>query len=137
VGGPSLDPEAERKRREAEEEVRIAELRAHGTAVTPEAFAGWKAKFDAEMALQRAKLQPVDGGDKRGKLTGKQWFMQQEAMHREVGQEGSGGRNPVLPCRCMPLSVLATAWLGQGLSIATQACRLAGHGNGGIYSRQS
>ncbi|GAB4819086.1 hypothetical protein N2152v2_006132 [Parachlorella kessleri] len=84
VGGPSLDPEADRKRREAEEEARIAELRAHGTAVTPETFAEWKARFDAEQALERAKLQGGEAADKRGRLTGKQWFLQQEAMHREV-----------------------------------------------------
>ena len=42
VGAPSSDPEAERRRQEEEEERRIAELRAHGTPVTPEAFAEWK-----------------------------------------------------------------------------------------------
>lgn len=86
VGAPSVDPEAERKRREAEEEARIAEIRAHGTAVTPEAFAEWKAKFDAEQALARSKLGEAAGAaDRAGRLTGKQWFMQQEAQHLEVG----------------------------------------------------
>ena len=36
---PSADPEAEERRRREAEEARLAEMRAHGHAVTPEAFA--------------------------------------------------------------------------------------------------
>ena len=53
-----------------------------------------QARFDAEMALAKAKLTAAAGagggggaaagGDKAGRLTGKQWFMQQEAQHIEV-----------------------------------------------------
>ena len=38
------DPAAERKKKEAEEDSRRAAARAHGTPVTPAAFAAWKAK---------------------------------------------------------------------------------------------
>ncbi|KAL4452160.1 hypothetical protein ABPG75_007822 [Micractinium tetrahymenae] len=83
---PSSDPEAEERRRREAEEQRLAELRAHGTPVTPEAFAAWKAQFDAEQALERAKLDEAAGKaeDKKGRLTGKAWFLQQEAAHIEV-----------------------------------------------------
>lgn len=42
---PSADPEAEEKRRREAEEARLAEIRAHGHAVTPEAFAEVRACF--------------------------------------------------------------------------------------------
>ncbi|KAL4426114.1 hypothetical protein ABPG77_002700 [Micractinium sp. CCAP 211/92] len=83
---PSSDPEAEERRRREAEEQRLAELRAHGTPVTPEAFAEWKARFEAEMALERAKLEEAGGKaeDRKGRPTGKAWFLQQEAAHIEV-----------------------------------------------------
>lgn len=90
VGAAAVDPEAERKQREAEEEARIAALRAHGTPVTPETFADWKVKFEAEMALQKAKLGDTQTVEKQGRLSGKQWFMQQEAQHIEVRKGGRG-----------------------------------------------
>lgn len=98
VDAPVLDPEAERKKREAEEEARIAAIRAHGTAVTPENFAEWKAQFDIEMALQRSKLQEGTVIEKQKRLTGKQWFLQQEAQHLEVR-----------PCQQQSSSVLCYA----------------------------
>ena len=97
---PVSDPAAEEKRRRDAEEARQAELRAHGQPVTPEAFTAWKARFDAEQALERAKLEGKDAGEERkGRLTGKQWFLQQEAQHIEVrarallggGGGGAGG----------------------------------------------
>ncbi|KAI7835902.1 hypothetical protein COHA_010205 [Chlorella ohadii] len=81
---PSADPEAEERRRREAEEARLAEMRAHGHAVTPEAFAEWKARFDAEMTLQRAKLEGDKSEDRKNRLTGKQWFLQQEAQHIEI-----------------------------------------------------
>lgn len=87
---PSVNPDAERKRQQDAEEARIAALRAHGTAVTPETFAEWKARFDAEVALARAAVgDAVDvavGPDGKPKLTGKQWFMQQEAQHIDIDE---------------------------------------------------
>ena len=97
---PVSDPAAEEKRRRDAEEARQAELRAHGQPVTPEAFTAWKARFDAEQALERAKLEGKDAGEERkGRLPGKQWFLQQEAQHIEVrarallggGGGGAGG----------------------------------------------
>ncbi|EFN55051.1 hypothetical protein CHLNCDRAFT_58090 [Chlorella variabilis] len=84
VAVPSHDPEAEEKRRREAEEARLAELRAHGHPVTPEAFAEWRAKFDAEQALERSKLVEGKAEDKQNRPTGKQWFRQQEEQHLEV-----------------------------------------------------
>lgn len=81
---PSTDPEVEEKRRREAEEERLAELRRHGHPVTPEAFAEWKAKFDAELALERAKLDGGKSEEKAARLSGKQFFLQQEAAHLEV-----------------------------------------------------
>lgn len=48
-----VDPAAVRKAADEAEERRLAEIRSHGTMVTPQTFAAWKARFDAEMALAR------------------------------------------------------------------------------------
>lgn len=74
---PEMDPEAELKRARDAEEARVAELRAHGTAVTPETFSEWKARFDAEMSLSQSSINSVIN-TKTNQLTGKQWFMQQK-----------------------------------------------------------
>ncbi len=80
---PTLDPEAARKAEEEAEERRLAEIRSHGTMITPQTFAEWKARFEAEMALERAKVGV--GGDKKDKgLTGKQFFRQLEANNEQV-----------------------------------------------------
>lgn len=63
-----------RKREEAEIREREA-ARAHGTPVTPEVFAEWKARFEAEMALQRAKLIDVKRqAELEARPTGREWF---------------------------------------------------------------
>ena len=49
-----VDPAAARKAAEEAEERRLAEIRSHGTMVTPQTFAEWKARFDAEIALARS-----------------------------------------------------------------------------------
>ena len=56
-GAASVDPAAARKAEEEAEERRLAEIRSHGTMVTPQTFAEWKKRFDAEMALQKARIQ--------------------------------------------------------------------------------
>jgi hypothetical protein len=48
---PTVDPEEARRRAEAEEEERMAALRAHGTPVTAETFAAWRKHFEADMQL--------------------------------------------------------------------------------------
>lgn len=62
----------------------------------------WKARFDAEMALQRAKLEGEKIEDRKNRLTGKQWFLQQEAQHIEVGAAGR---------RCSGLGFETCEWL--------------------------
>ncbi len=52
-----VDPAAARKAADDAEERRLAEIRSHGTMVTPQTFAEWKQRFDAETALQRSRLQ--------------------------------------------------------------------------------
>lgn len=108
VAVPSHDPEAEEKRRREAEEARLAELRAHGHPVTPEAFAEWRAKFDAEQALERSKLVEGKAEDKQNRPTGKQWFRQQEEQHLEVGPPAAAA-----PCTATKLggSLHAGRWL--------------------------
>lgn len=83
---PTLDPEAAKKAEDEAEERRLAEIRSHGTMITPQTFTEWKARFEAEMALERAKL--GEGGDKKDKgLTGKQFFRQLEANSEQEPEE--------------------------------------------------
>ncbi|KAK3161043.1 hypothetical protein QOZ80_1BG0070900 [Eleusine coracana subsp. coracana] len=58
---------------EAEEEEVIVP---HGEAVTVESFLAWRERFEAELALQRAKLMPDSAltAPKEKKLTGRQYF---------------------------------------------------------------
>ncbi|TVU34122.1 hypothetical protein EJB05_15951, partial [Eragrostis curvula] len=48
----------------------------HGEAVTVESFLAWRERFEAELALQRAKLMPDSAltAPKEKKLTGRQYF---------------------------------------------------------------
>lgn len=48
----------------------------HGEAVTKESFTAWRERFEAELALQRAKLMPESAltAPKEKKLTGRQYF---------------------------------------------------------------
>lgn len=48
----------------------------HGDAVTVETFMAWRERFEAELALERAKLMPESAltAPKEKKLTGRQWF---------------------------------------------------------------
>lgn len=48
----------------------------HGEPVTVETFLAWRERFEAELALQRAKLMPDSAlsAPKEKKLTGRQWF---------------------------------------------------------------
>jgi hypothetical protein len=50
-----LDPAAARKAVEEAEERRLAEIRSHGTPVTPATFAPWKERFYAELKAARAR----------------------------------------------------------------------------------
>ncbi|CAL9145038.1 unnamed protein product, partial [Musa hybrid cultivar] len=48
----------------------------HGEPVTVESFVAWRERFEAELALERAKLMPDSAltSTKEKKLTGRQWF---------------------------------------------------------------
>lgn len=73
------DPEAMKKRLEAEEEAKRAAIRAHGTMFTMELFNEWKAKFDKEVADAKAKKAAelmAKEPDRVAWPTGKQWFLQ-------------------------------------------------------------
>ena len=58
-----LDPAAARKAAEEAEERRLAEIRSHGTPVTPDTFAPWKERFYAELKAARSRcgfgLEPI------------------------------------------------------------------------------
>jgi hypothetical protein len=50
-----LDPAAARKAAEEAEERRLAEIRSHGTPVTPDTFAPWKERFYAELKAAQSR----------------------------------------------------------------------------------
>ncbi|TXG46404.1 hypothetical protein EZV62_028094 [Acer yangbiense] len=61
----------------AEEEVQKDDvIIPHGEPVTVETFLAWRERFEAELALERAKLMPESAlaAPKEKKLTGRQWF---------------------------------------------------------------
>ncbi|XP_039017587.1 RWD domain-containing protein 1-like [Hibiscus syriacus] len=60
-----------------EEEARKDEVIVpHGEPVTVDTFSAWRERFEAELALERAKLMPESAltASKEKKLTGRQWF---------------------------------------------------------------
>ncbi|KAJ0986484.1 hypothetical protein J5N97_004840 [Dioscorea zingiberensis] len=56
----------------------------HGEPVTIETFIAWRERFEAELALERAKLMPESAltAPKEKKLTGRQWFESGRAQAR-------------------------------------------------------
>ncbi|XP_051147807.1 uncharacterized protein LOC127262969 isoform X2 [Andrographis paniculata] len=61
----------------------------HGEPVTVDTFLAWRERFEAELALERAKLMPDSAlaAPKEKKLTGRQWF--------ETGRASMKGSAPV------------------------------------------
>ncbi|KAL0441448.1 UNVERIFIED_CONTAM: RWD domain-containing protein 1 [Sesamum radiatum] len=61
----------------------------HGEPVTVDSFLAWRERFEAELALERAKLMPDSAltAPKEKKLSGRQWF--------ESGRASSKGSAPV------------------------------------------
>ncbi|KAG2304977.1 hypothetical protein Bca52824_033628 [Brassica carinata] len=57
----------------------------HGEPVTLETFVAWGERFEAELALERAKLMPESAltAPKEKKLTGRQWFESGRAEYDE------------------------------------------------------
>ncbi|CAI0392028.1 unnamed protein product [Linum tenue] len=63
----------------------------HGEPVTVETFIAWRERFEAELALERAKLMPesVLSAPKEKKLTGRQWFESGKGRGAAPVNEGS------------------------------------------------
>ncbi|KAL5221539.1 hypothetical protein ABZP36_026252 [Zizania latifolia] len=64
----------------------------HGEAVTVESFLAWRDRFEAELALQRAKLMPESAltAPKEKKLTGRQYFEGGRHMVKGAGTVADG-----------------------------------------------
>ncbi|KAM1219429.1 hypothetical protein PS1_046895 [Malus domestica] len=73
---------------EAEEAAKDDVIIPHGEPVTVETFLAWREMFEAEMALERAKLMPESAlsAPKEKRLTGRQWF--------ETGRHAAKGAAP-------------------------------------------
>ncbi|XVE51977.1 hypothetical protein DITRI_Ditri02bG0082800 [Diplodiscus trichospermus] len=69
----------------------------HGEPVTVDTFLVWRERFEAELALERAKLMPESAlsAPKEKKLTGRQWFECGRASARGAApmDEGSDGED--------------------------------------------
>ncbi|KAK7844893.1 rwd domain-containing protein 1 [Quercus suber] len=61
---------------EAEEATKDDVIIPHGEPVTVETFLAWRERFEAELALERAKLMPESAltAPKEKRLSGRQWF---------------------------------------------------------------
>ncbi|XP_022150408.1 RWD domain-containing protein 1 [Momordica charantia] len=61
---------------EAEERAKDDVIVPHGEPVTLDTFLAWRERFEAEMALERAKIMPESAltAPKEKKLSGRQWF---------------------------------------------------------------
>jgi hypothetical protein len=72
-----------------EEEKKDEIIVPHGEPVTIDTFMAWRERFEAELALERAKLMPESAlsAPKEKKLTGRQWF--------ETGRASAKGAGPV------------------------------------------
>ncbi|GMN37037.1 hypothetical protein TIFTF001_006493 [Ficus carica] len=64
----------------------------HGEPVTVETFLAWRERFEAELALERAKLMPESAltAPKDKKLTGRQWFESGRASARGAATVNEG-----------------------------------------------
>ncbi|XP_038898320.1 RWD domain-containing protein 1 isoform X1 [Benincasa hispida] len=74
---------------EAEERAKEDAIVPHGEPVTLDTFLAWRERFEAEIALERAKIMPESAltAPKEKKLTGRQWF--------ESGRASAKGAAPV------------------------------------------
>lgn len=78
---------------EAEEATKDDVIIPHGEPVTVETFLAWRERFEAELALERAKLMPESAltAPKEKRLSGRQWFESGRGSARGpvVAAEGS------------------------------------------------
>lgn len=80
---------------EAEEAAKDDVVVPHGEPVTVETFLAWRERFEAELALERAKLMPESAltAPKEKKLTGRQWFESGRAKGAAAVTEESDGED--------------------------------------------
>ncbi|CAI5537604.1 unnamed protein product [Closterium sp. Naga37s-1] len=74
---------------EEEEEVKEEVIEPHGLPVTVETFTEWRDRFEAEIALEKAKLlsDAALAASKEKRLTGRQWFVQKASKGIVVDEE--------------------------------------------------
>ncbi|XP_076927442.1 uncharacterized protein LOC143598413 [Bidens hawaiensis] len=67
----------------------------HGEPVTVKTFLSWRERFEAELALERAKLLPESAlvTTKEKKLTGRQWFQSGRASAKRAASITEGSNN--------------------------------------------
>ncbi|KAF7134464.1 hypothetical protein RHSIM_Rhsim08G0231100 [Rhododendron simsii] len=75
-----------------EEEKKDEIIIPHGEPVTVDTFIAWRERFEAELALERAKLMPESAlsAPKEKKLTGRQWFETVRASAKGTGPIAEG-----------------------------------------------
>ncbi|KAK9101252.1 hypothetical protein Scep_024682 [Stephania cephalantha] len=88
----SLDEAEDAEEEDAEKDEIIVP---HGEPVTIETFLAWREKFEAEIALERAKLMPESAlsASKEKKLTGRQWFESGRAAVKGAGPVAEGSED--------------------------------------------
>ncbi|KAL7100056.1 hypothetical protein ABFS83_09G109000 [Erythranthe nasuta] len=69
----------------------------HGEPVTVDTFLAWRERFEAELALERAKLMPDSAlsATKEKKLTGRQWFESGRASSKSAALVAEGSDEEV------------------------------------------
>ncbi|KAJ8774294.1 hypothetical protein K2173_009725 [Erythroxylum novogranatense] len=87
----SYGPNSNNDSLQDEEAVKDDVIIPHGEPVTVDTFLAWRERFEAELALERAKLMPESAltAPKEKKLTGRQWFESGRAKGTAPVNEGS------------------------------------------------
>ncbi|XVF25096.1 hypothetical protein REPUB_Repub13aG0184500 [Reevesia pubescens] len=77
---------------EEEEATKDEVIVPHGEPVTVDTFLAWRERFEAELALERAKLMPESAlmAPKEKKLTGRQWFESGRASAKSAAPVNEG-----------------------------------------------
>lgn len=80
---------------ESDEEIKDEVIEPHGEAVTVETFLAWREMYEAEQALERAKLIPESAliASKEKRLTGRAWFESGAGKATKVIVEGVDERD--------------------------------------------
>ncbi|KAL3683443.1 hypothetical protein R1sor_001465 [Riccia sorocarpa] len=73
---------------EEEEEAKEDIIEPHGEAVTVDTFLAWRERFEAELALEKAKLMPDSAlvASKEKRLSGRAWFESGRAAAQKTGK---------------------------------------------------